>query len=92
MFLSSRYKNSPSILELSLGDWDLNATNDAPNKDVKVSTITVHPKYSRATLQNDLAILKLTQKITFAENIKPICLPDKGEFVHFSFRDCMPCL
>lgn len=92
MFLSSRYKFNPGTLELSLGDWDLNATNDAPNLDVKVDTITVHPDYSRATLQNDVAILKLTQKITFTENIKPICLPEKGEFVHFSFKDCMPYL
>ncbi|XP_068244687.1 serine proteinase stubble-like isoform X2 [Palaemon carinicauda] len=69
------YQNSPSQIDLSLGDWDLNTIVDGESIKAKVSRITVHPRYSRSTLQNDLAVLKLSQNVVFTERIKPICLP-----------------
>lgn len=72
------YKNTPNSIDLSLGDWDLTTTNDGRNVKAKVSRITVHPSYSRATLQNDLAVLKLAQRVEFNDRIKPICLPDSN--------------
>lgn len=83
----SRYKNNPKALDLTLGDWDLEATNDGPNVEVEVEKITVHPEYSRRTLQNDLAVLKLTKKIQYRDDIRPVCLPDKGKF--YAISVCM---
>ncbi|KAG0721191.1 Serine protease 55 [Chionoecetes opilio] len=75
------YKNTPHKLILNLGDWDLSTTNDGPSLNITPESVTVHPQYSRATLQNDLAILRLPSKIKFTDDIKPICLPTEGEFL-----------
>ncbi|XP_016961382.2 clotting factor B [Drosophila biarmipes] len=40
-----------------------------------VSTITIHPDYSAAKRQNDLAIIELTKDIEFTDLAQPICLP-----------------
>lgn len=86
----SRYKDTPQKIDLTLGDWDLKATNDGPHLKVNVASVKVHPSYSRATLQNDVAVLKLTSKIVYQDNIKPICLPATGESITI-FRTCMQC-
>ncbi|XP_042219054.1 serine proteinase stubble-like isoform X2 [Homarus americanus] len=71
----SSYKDRPHALTLSLGDWDLSTKNDGPSENAVIAKITVHPKYSRTTLQNDLAVLKLAKTITFTQDIQKICLP-----------------
>uniref|UniRef100_A0A0P4VWR9 limulus clotting factor C n=1 Tax=Scylla olivacea TaxID=85551 RepID=A0A0P4VWR9_SCYOL len=70
-----QYKSTPEKLELTLGDWDLNTENDGKSLKVKAQRIIVHPSYSRANLQNDIAMIKLASKVTYTERIKPICLP-----------------
>nr|XP_053633269.1 protein masquerade-like isoform X1 [Cherax quadricarinatus] len=72
------YTSNPSAISLSLGDWDLSTENDGPSVSAKISKITVHPSYSRSTLQNDLAVAKLSSKINYSEDIKPICLPSNN--------------
>ncbi|KAK7070347.1 Tryptase gamma, partial [Halocaridina rubra] len=72
------YQNSPSQIDLSLGDWDLSTSNDGASIKAKVSRVNVHPGYSRSTLQNDLAVLKLSERVNFNERIKPVCLPDSN--------------
>ncbi|KAK7070344.1 Tryptase gamma [Halocaridina rubra] len=69
------YRNVPSAIELSLGDWDLRSSGDGQNLKVKVVRVTTHPNYNKHTLQNDVAVLKLDRKVTFNERIRPICLP-----------------
>ncbi|KAK7070345.1 Tryptase gamma [Halocaridina rubra] len=70
------FENSLSLIHLSLGDWDLKKTNDGSSIHAKVSSAVIHPEFSYQTLQNDIAILKLTQKVTFTDRIRPICLPN----------------
>ncbi|XP_064116269.1 transmembrane protease serine 11F-like [Macrobrachium nipponense] len=69
------YQYSPSQIDLSLGDWDLTTTSEGKSIKAKVSKVSVHPRYSRSTLQNDLAVLKLTEKVEYTDRIRPICLP-----------------
>ncbi|XP_064116672.1 CLIP domain-containing serine protease B4-like [Macrobrachium nipponense] len=69
------YQNSPSQIDLSLGDWDLTTTSEGRSIKAKVSKVTVHPRYCRSTHQNDLAVLKLTEKVEYTDRIRPICLP-----------------
>lgn len=80
LFSLCRYKNTPKALDLTLGDWDLGTSNDGVSLKVKAERIIVHASYSRSTLQNDIALIKLTSKVTYTERIKPICLPTTGEF------------
>lgn len=42
---------------------------------IKVKQIVVHEFYSRLDMKNDLALLKLDEKILFNRWVKPICLP-----------------
>ncbi|XP_045136457.1 serine proteinase stubble-like isoform X2 [Portunus trituberculatus] len=70
-----RYKDTPHKLELTLGDWDLKTDKDGKSLNVTAQRVTVHPSYSRATLQNDVAVIRLASTVTYTERIKPACLP-----------------
>lgn len=39
--------------------------------------IIIHPKYNDITLVNDVALLKLQDRISFRRNVSPVCLPLK---------------
>lgn len=59
-----------------IGDFDL--TDDDPidrHLDRTVSKIVVHPNFNGITYENDVALLKLEQKVNFADHIQPVCLP-----------------
>ena len=57
--------------------------------------ITVHPEYSSASVDHDIALLELEESVEFRESLKPVCL-DTGddemnndelhEFTIFGFR------
>jgi len=69
------YRVNPSVLKLSLGDWNLKNSHDGAYKAARIKKVAVHPGYSRLTLQNDLAVLTLQKPIKFTERIRPVCLP-----------------
>uniref|UniRef100_A0A672K8W5 Peptidase S1 domain-containing protein n=1 Tax=Sinocyclocheilus grahami TaxID=75366 RepID=A0A672K8W5_SINGR len=39
-----------------------------------VTTIIVHPSYDRTTNNNDIAVLRLSARVTFNDYIRPVCL------------------
>lgn len=41
----------------------------------EVAQVIVHDLYNRAVMQNDLALLRLKQKLKFNRWVRPICLP-----------------
>lgn len=41
----------------------------------KIAETIIHPNYNSLEKNNDIALLKLDQSITFNENIYPVCLP-----------------
>ena len=41
----------------------------------------VHPDYNFFTYENDLALLKLEKRVTFQDNIIPICLPANDDLL-----------
>ena len=46
--------------------------------DLQVKRIVIHPKYDPATTNNDVALLKLKDKIDFGKfdgTVAPICIP-----------------
>lgn len=58
-----------------VGDTDLGSSNDGIGEDITFSQIIRHPNWSARTLENDIAILKLSRPATFSRNVQPACLP-----------------
>jgi hypothetical protein len=52
---------------------DISSVNDS------ISGITVLPNYDARTGNHDIALLKLTNPVTFNDNIKPVCLPQASK-------------
>lgn len=61
--------------EVSLGAQSYNNPSEKGRVIDKTSTKVVHPDFSPFTLTNDLALVKLTQKIDFTDRIQPALLP-----------------
>ncbi|KAM7303822.1 complement factor B [Ixodes scapularis] len=66
-------KKSVNEFKLRLGLTD--RKNTSHEQEVFVEEIIRHDGYIEATKQNDIALLRLNQTITFNEFARPICLP-----------------
>lgn len=62
------------ILQVVLGDVD-QSTQDGQEIFVGVKQYYKNPNYNSLNYDNDIALIRLEQKITFSKFIKPICLP-----------------
>lgn len=45
------------------------------HQEYDINEIIAHPRYSRDTHQNDIALLRLNQTVRYTNYIRPICLP-----------------
>ena len=41
---------------------------------IPISEIFVHPEYSRSMSYHNIAIIKLKERVSVSENLKPLCL------------------
>ena len=67
-------------LRVRLGEFDVNHDVEFyPYIERDVISVSIHPEYYAGTLDNDMAILKLSQPVDFSNNphISPACLPDR---------------
>lgn len=46
---------------------------------IRVSSVINHPNYNSNTMDNDIALLKLSTKATLNAQVKPACMPDPSE-------------
>jgi len=67
-----RSKSAQSIT-IRLGETDRVKT-EGSEKTIRVSQIIYHPDFSWYTLNNDIALVKLKEPVTFTNYIQPICL------------------
>nr|CAA28197.1 unnamed protein product [Drosophila melanogaster]prf//1211336A snake gene [Drosophila melanogaster] len=51
----------------------LNETS-ATQQDIKILIIVLHPKYRSSAYYHDIALLKLTRRVKFSEQVRPACL------------------
>jgi len=47
----------------------------------KVKSILIHPEYDTATLDNDIAIMKLATPVSYSDHVLPACLPRPSKVV-----------
>uniref|UniRef100_A0A6B0V7J5 limulus clotting factor C n=1 Tax=Ixodes ricinus TaxID=34613 RepID=A0A6B0V7J5_IXORI len=70
-------KKSVEDIELRLGLTD--RKNTSHEQVVFIKEIIRHEDYNESTYQNDIALLRLNQTITFNEFARPICLPPSND-------------
>lgn len=81
-----------NLVEVRLGEWDTSTDEDcdglgvdtdcSPSPvDVVIVQKTPHPQYNPQSLEqyNDIALLRLEQRISYTDFVKPICLPRSPE-------------
>ncbi|OXA46255.1 Serine proteinase stubble [Folsomia candida] len=70
------------ITKLLIGAHDISALHEELPRivvNVRKEDIFAHPKYYEDLLiiNHDIAIIRLPDKLTFADNIRPVCLPNR---------------
>eukprot|EP00088_Acartia_fossae_P069391 TRINITY_DN904_c1_g1_i2.p1 TRINITY_DN904_c1_g1~~TRINITY_DN904_c1_g1_i2.p1 ORF type:complete len:439 (+),score=54.19 TRINITY_DN904_c1_g1_i2:35-1351(+) len=58
-----------------LGDTDLRSSSDGTGQDISISNTIRHPSWSARTLENDIAVVKLSRSVSFSSLIQAACLP-----------------
>ena len=64
----------PSQIKVHLGEHNIGTTLGSD-----VAEVIKHSRYNSATLDNDYAILRLSQPVSFTDKVSPACLPDNRE-------------
>lgn len=62
-----------------LGEYDFSDSDDGPGEDYPVLEIKRHALYSRKTLRNDIALLKLGRSAKFDQFVSTVCLPQRND-------------
>ncbi|XP_031625797.1 venom serine protease Bi-VSP [Contarinia nasturtii] len=73
------FKYDKSELTVRLGEYDIAIKNETRARDFRVAEIRSHIDFDEFTYDNDIAILKLNQKVLFNSYIWPVCMPPPGE-------------
>merc|ERR1712064_257888 len=73
--------NSRDPTLVRLGEHDITKSDETklPAIDINIDQVVKHPDWDSTTLENDIAIVKISSNVTYSESISPICLPDDYE-------------
>ena len=72
--------NKPDLSFIRVGEHDFNSI-DGDEEDIVVERIFKHPSYNQQTVDNDIAVLKLSRAAKFGKYVGPVCLPQQGSSV-----------
>merc|ERR1711910_165894 len=70
----SRFTN----LRVIVGEHSICDGINEGGKVINVKKATMHPDYNKKTMDNDIAVLELSEELTFTDKIKPACLPSSA--------------
>jgi hypothetical protein len=68
-------------MKARLGEWDITRNTEPYSyQDYVISSVHIHPEFNSANLQNDIAVIKLSQQIPLGvyPNINPACLSQQN--------------
>jgi len=68
-----------SSFDVWAGAHNVRASSEPERIEITSYDGWTHPQWDSNTLSNDLALIRLPQKITFTDNIRPACLPKPGQ-------------
>jgi len=75
-----KFRQSAGELKIRCGEWDTQQQSEPQaHQDRQVATMTIHPEFDGRNLQNDFAVLFLTEDFQLASHIDTACLPQPGE-------------
>ncbi|CAI9616659.1 unnamed protein product, partial [Staurois parvus] len=60
-----------------LGEYDRRTLEDTEQQ-IAVTRLIIHPKFDPATVNNDIALMRLAQPAVYDKYVLPICLPSYG--------------
>lgn len=69
---------TPFDVKVVIGQHDM-CRADTTSTIFSVSAIILHPEFVSKSRQNDLALVRLSEAVTFGEFVSPICLPSSGK-------------
>ncbi len=49
---------------------------------VPIAEFASHREYDSVTFENDIALIRARREFTLGTNIKPVCLPERGDFAY----------
>ncbi|XP_015806379.2 mannan-binding lectin serine protease 1 [Nothobranchius furzeri] len=74
---------APEHVKVSVG---LQSLRDKPlSTNHSVDQILLHPDFHPTNYNNDIALLRLSQKVVFNQLVRPVCLPQTGQQADLSF-------
>ncbi|XP_031626099.1 apolipophorins-like [Contarinia nasturtii] len=76
--------SNPKPVVVRLGKNTLSISDDDGIKpeNYRIEEIKKHPNYSRLTMKNDIALIRVTKRISFKYNISPACLQTDVNDIH----------
>ncbi|XP_037072018.1 phenoloxidase-activating factor 2-like [Pollicipes pollicipes] len=86
----NKYKNDYSRLKIRFGEWDASDPKHEPcaHEERTVSQMIVHPYFNSGNLQQDVALLRLSQPLYLQSlpHVNTACLPAAGQ--SFDYQRC----
>merc|ERR1712186_151652 len=75
-----KFRQNPTELKIRCGEWDTqHQTEPYPHQDREVSNLAIHPEFDGRNLQNDFAVLFVSEDFILDQHIDTACLPAAEE-------------
>jgi len=75
-----KFRQNPTELKIRCGEWDTqHQTEPYPHQDRQVSNLNIHPEFDGRNLQNDFAVLHVSEDFVLDQHLDTVCLPDANE-------------
>jgi secreted trypsin-like serine protease len=83
--MSGESANQVSVV---IGDHTRNDNSNTVRQTLDVTSIHMNPSYNPIRLTNDVALIKVTQTISFGADLQPVCGPERSNDYHYRKSVC----